>query len=130
MADPLGTWSIPETTPGDSRVEGDGAGVVGIHALLLHTGSLLIWSGQVEQQGYRPEAWVWNPLLPVSTADRVPFPDGVDLFGSHHAALPDGKILIVGGAHPSDTPGALRGADAICVFTPYTNVLARIGQML
>ena len=35
----------------------------------------------------------------------MPFPDGVDLFGSHHAALPDGQILIVGGALPFDTPG-------------------------
>ena len=129
MADPLGTWSAPETTPGDLRVAGDNAGVVAVHAVLLHTGSLLIWSGQIEDQGYRPEAWVWNPLLPVATADRVPFPDGVDLFGSHHAALPDGQILIVGGALPFDTPGAQRGANAICVFTPMTNTLERIGQM-
>ena len=129
MADPLGTWSAPETTPGDSRVAGDNAGVVAVHAVLLHTGSLLIWSGQIEDQGYRPEAWVWNPLLPVATADRVPFPDGVDLFGSHHAALPDGQILIVGGALPFDTPGAQHGANAICVFTPDTNTLERIGQM-
>jgi hypothetical protein len=129
MTDPLGTWSAPETTPGDSRVAGDNAGVVAVHAVLLHTGSLLIWSGQIEDQGYRPEAWVWNPLLPVATADRVPFPDGVDLFGSHHAALPDGRTLIVGGALPFDTPGAQRGANAICVFTPMTNTLERIGQM-
>ena len=42
---------------------------------------------------------------------------------------PTGKILIVGGALPFDTPGAQRGADAICLFTPQTNTLERIGQM-
>src|SRR5262249_59480671 len=129
MAHRLAPWSAPERRPGDTLVVGDNAGVVAVHAVLLHTGSLLIWSGQIEDQGYRPEAWVWNPLLPVATADRVPFPDGVDLFGSHHTALPDGKILIVGGALPFDTPGAQHGANAICVFTSRTNTLERIGQM-
>lgn len=130
MADPLGTWSPPEIAPGDSRIIGDNIGVVAVHAVLLHTGSLLIWSGEVEEQHYRPEAWVWNPQLPVATADRVPFPDGVDLFGSHHVALPDGQILIVGGALPFETPGAQRGIDAICLFSPATNTCERIGRML
>lgn len=130
MADPPGTWSTPEPAPGDSRTIGDHTGVVAVHAVLLHTGSLLIWSGQVEEERYRPDAWIWNPQLPVTTADRVPFPDGVDLFGSHHVALPDGQILIVGGALPFESPGVWRGVDAICLFSPATNTCERIGRML
>lgn len=130
MADPLGTWSPPATAPGDSRTIGDRAGVVAVHAVLLHTGSLLIWSGQVEEQRYLPDAWVWNPQLPVATAERVPFPDGIDLFGSHHATLPDGEVLIVGGALPFESPGVQLGTDAICLFSPATNACERIGRLL
>jgi hypothetical protein len=127
---PLGTWSTPEPAPGDSRTIGDHTGVVAVHAVLLHTGSLLIWSGLIEEEQYRPDAWVWNPQFPVATADRVPFPDGVDLFGSHHVTLPDGQLLIVGGALPFETPGVRRGIDAICLFSPATNSCDRIGRML
>jgi hypothetical protein len=127
---PLGSWSIPEPAPGDSRALGDHTGVVAVHAVVLHTGSLLIWSGQVEDERYRPEAWVWNPQLPVATADRVRFPDGVDLFGSHHVTLPNGDVLLVGGALPFETPGVQRGVEAICLFLPDTNACERIGRML
>ena len=120
-------------TPGDSLVQGDDKGVFVIHSTLLHTGNILMWSGHVEDKQYLPEAWLWNPSLDRTKAIRVPFPDGIDIFCCHHAQLPDGRILIVGGSMPHQLAGGVNGDSHgikdICVYNPSKNQIDKIGQM-
>ena len=121
-----GEWTGPWKCPGNSTVgsnpgPGDAKGVFVVHAMLLHTGKLLMYSGGAEVE-YTKEVVVWDPLVTVPDPDtpgsRMPdtsssnvklhqTPHMMDIFCSHHIQLKDGKILIVGGAsHPTHTtPG-------------------------
>lgn len=122
-----GQWTGLTQTPGDSRTPGDGRGVFVIHAVLMHTGKVLWFSGHVETADYLTESYVWEPTEPVSTATKQPFPAGTDIFCCHHANLEDGRVITVGGsmAHPNHG----RGIKAICIFDPATSTWTKIGEM-
>lgn len=120
-----GQWSGLAQTPGDSRTTGDGQGVFVIHAVLLHTGNVLWFSGHAETIHYLAESWVWDPAQPTSTATRQPFPSGTDIFCCHHASLEDGRVITVGGAEVHHG----HGIRAICVFDPASSAWTKIGEM-
>jgi hypothetical protein len=127
-----GQWTGLSQTPGDSKIIGDGVGVFVTHSTLLHTGCILMWSGDVEENEYVQAAWLWNPDLPISTATVVPFPAGVDISGSHHVQLSDGRILIVGGSLEYGDSSSNKdplGTRDICVFDPSTNSIDKLGQL-
>lgn len=119
-----GEWSGPFTAPGDSHQAGDGLGVFGIHAVLLRTGKVLMFSGHAEDVHYLAEAWVWDPDQPAG-AQRVAFPSGTDIFCCHQATLDDGRVITVGGAAPSHGSGI----KAICVFDPVNPGWEEIGEL-
>ena len=72
----VGQWT--PTLPGPQPV-------VAVHAILLHTGSVLVVEGKT--------AYVWDP---VSGANRRVDPPR-DLFCAGHCHLKDGKVLFIGG---------------------------------
>lgn len=68
-----------------------------IHAVLLHTGKVLLVAGSGNNQANfdakRFDSRLWDPVA--GTVEKVPTPD--DLFCSGHTQLADGSVLIAGG---------------------------------
>ena len=56
-----GEWEGPHPAPGDSKIPFDGEGVVAVHAVLLHTGKVLMWNGRYEDADLLFAAWTWDP---------------------------------------------------------------------
>lgn len=128
--DTEGQWQGIRQTPGDSRTAGDARGVFVVHASLLKNGKVLWWSGHTESAHYLSESYEWDPLTDPSTATRVPFPSGVDIFCCHHANLEDGRILALGGSRAHPAHGS--GIRDICVYdpdAPAANRWRKIGEM-
>jgi plastocyanin len=77
-----------------------------VHAAVLATGRVLLWSGTAEV-GDPMVSRVWDPATDSRTAQSYT----EDLFCSGHAWLPDGRLLVAGGA-PSGS------MDSTHIFTP------------
>jgi hypothetical protein len=73
---------------------------------MLETGRVLLWSGTAEV-GDPLESRVWNPVDDSRTSQAY----SEDLFCSGHAWLPDGRLLVAGGA----PIGSMRSTH---IFTP------------
>lgn len=121
-----GRWTGPTPTPG---------GVMPVHAALLRTGELLLFSGRLEGSALPYDSWLWNPDQPTNTATRQPFPprnpanpavwpNVDDLFCSHHVVLEDGRLLVVGGAGALEE-GDARGIRVVYIFDPDADAMAR-----
>jgi hypothetical protein len=90
-----GSWSAVINMP-----------IVPVHSVLLHTGKVLIF----DRPSAGPTARVWDPVA--NTFTSVPN-NTTDLFCSGHAALADGRILVVGGHGTVDT-----GTADVNIFDP------------
>lgn len=64
-----------------------------VHAAMLHTGKVLLWSGTAEV-GDPMVSRLWDPATDARTGQSY----GEDLFCSGHAFLPDGRLCVAGGA--------------------------------
>ena len=84
-----------------------------VHAAVMHTGKVLIFSGGTEVQ-LPLESRVWDPVTNAFTSQT--FVD--DLFCAHQIALADGRILVNGGSNYNGPHG--RGIDASYTFDPLT----------
>ena len=125
-----GEWEGPHPAPGDSKIPFDGEGVVAVHAVLLHTGKVLMWNGRYEAADLLFAAWTWDPETGAESP-ALPF-DGdemtkkawtddkdVDLFCSHHVVLEDGRIMALGGGGGLDEAGrSLQGHAGVFIFDP------------
>jgi hypothetical protein len=86
-------------------------GVVAVNMALMHTGSVLMFSGEFATTG--PER-VWNP----STGTFVDvLLNRTNLFCAGHSQLADGRILVIGGHDPGS---GLLGARDVNIFDPVT----------
>lgn len=102
----VGSWeALPYTS-----------GVFVVHAAVLHTGKVLMYSGTAEI-GLPLESRVWDPDTGAMTAQTF----DVDLFCSGHAFLTDGRLLVNGGA------GA--AARRAYVFDPIAETWTRMSDM-
>jgi Domain of unknown function (DUF1929)/Glyoxal oxidase N-terminus len=106
----VGTWQV---LPYNS-------GVFVVHAALLPTGKVLMWSGTAERNLPR-ESRVWDPDTGAMTTQT--FAD--DLFCSGHAMLPDGRVLVNGGA----IPGQGAGIKATHIFDPVAETWTKVRDM-
>lgn len=88
-----------------------------VHAAVLHTGKVLLYSGTAEV-GYPLESRVWDPATNTFTAQNY----NQDLFCSGHAFLTDGRLCVVGGA-PSGTLKATH------IFDPVTETWSQVSDM-
>lgn len=105
----VGSWELLPYT----------SGVFVVHAALMHTGKVLLFSGTAEVN-LPKESRVWDPDTGVMTAQSF----GEDLFCCGHATLPDGRILINGGA---STAG--RGIRSTNIFDPVAQAWNKVADM-
>jgi hypothetical protein len=96
-----GQWSGPFDWP-----------VVAVHGAVMKTGEVLVWDGYPVDGG--ASAQLWQP----ASGTFVDVPNlTTNLFCAGHAALPDGRLLVVGGH--AGMPGVL-GVSAANIFDPVT----------
>ena len=105
-SDSGGTWATLPDLP-----------IFVVHAALLTTGRVLLWSGTAEV-GHPLESRVWNPADGTLAAQTY----AVDLFCAGQTFLPDGRLLIGGGA----PQGALNSTH---IFNPTGETWTRIADM-
>jgi hypothetical protein len=134
-----GTFAVPSPTPTISdtvppphgpHTIPDTRGLFVLHAVLMHTGKILVFSGHVELSHYATHSYVLTVKASASpapnhTLKRVPFPAGIDLFCCHYVQIADGKILAVGGSDPDFRGHGSRGARTICTFDPVSETWDR-----
>jgi hypothetical protein len=119
-----GEWAASTTsstrvprTPSNSLTSSDKEGVFVVHAVLMHTGKVLWFSGGAERN-YRREATIFDPDNPtVSKTVRFPGSARRDIFCCYHIQADDGKIVTIGGTEHGHQ-GA--GIDSIVIFDPTT----------
>ena len=88
-----------------------------VHAAVLATGKVLLWSGTAEV-GDPLESRLWDPATDTRTTQTY----GEDLFCSGHSFLPDGRLLVAGGA----PQGSLK---ATHIFDPSTEAWTQVADM-
>lgn len=133
-------------TPGDSQDPGDGFGVFPVHASLLHTGKVLLWSGHYEVNDFLLESWTWDPFggsdpyqvtggesfqpfSPTHGRDATlqdAYENGFDIFCAHHVFLEDGRLLVVGGDRPTPSGDTEHTNDTLHVFDPADETWSKV----
>lgn len=94
-----------------------------VHAAMLHTGKVLLWSGAAEA-GYPLTSLVWDPANPTDMTNMHAYSQ--DLFCSGHAWLPDGRLLVAGGY----VAGTFSHSRATFIFDPAAvNPWTRVADM-
>jgi plastocyanin len=88
-----------------------------VHAAMLHTGKVLLWSGTAEV-GDPMVSRLWDPATDNRTAQAY----GEDLFCSGHAFLSDGRLCVAGGA----PAGSLRSTH---IFDPTAETWTKVADM-
>lgn len=82
-----------------------------VHAAVLHTGRVLLWSGGAEA-GYQLISLLWDPANPTDMTQTQTYSE--DLFCSGHAWLADGRLCVAGGY----VAGICRHSRATFLFDP------------
>lgn len=88
-----------------------------VHAAVLPTGKVLLWSGTAEV-GDPLESRVWDPATGAMTTQTY----GEDLFCSGHSFMPDGRLLVAGGA----PIGSMRSTH---IFDPGAETWTKVADM-
>lgn len=88
----------PTVSDGHGHSFVDSRGLFVLHAILLHTGKVLIFCGHVEVSMYAPLCYEFDPANATATLAAQGFPPGADLFCCHYVTLHDGRVLAAGGS--------------------------------
>jgi hypothetical protein len=134
--DTYGRWSgatafpiaNPTVDDGHGHTFVDSRGLFVLHAILLHTGKILCFSGHVEVSMYAPLCYLFDPKDPGAVMSPIAFPAGADLFCCHYVQIPDGRILAMGGSQHDHGSGAgtvyrgSTGSKTVGIFDPDTGV--------
>ncbi len=110
----IGQWAAPIT---------DSTGVIGIAAVLLDTGKVLLWGGHsVPGGGSSYEVQTIASVFDPATGKTVSAnpPEDYDIFCGGQTILGDGTVLAVGGLDPYLTWWGSHGTPVVLVFNPAT----------
>jgi hypothetical protein len=123
MTAPIGLAPPPPPPPSPSEI-GQWSppvelGLVAVNMVHLHTGKILMYGG--ENNG-GTSATVWDP----ATGNFYAVPAPYNIFCSGHAALADGRILVVGG---HDNANNILGSDQAALFDPITESWTSVPHM-
>ena len=118
----------PTVEDGDGHQFSDTRGLFVLHAVLLHTGKVLCFSGHVESNLYAPLSYLFDPKNSGAAIAPKAFPPGTDLFCCHYVQIPDGRVLAMGGSQHDvgfpRSPGYVyrgsTGSQSIGFFDPVT----------
>jgi hypothetical protein len=92
--------ALPSTDPADigswSTATNPGTKTIGISAVLLHTGKVLLFGGKYKSSDRNTAAYLYDPVT--RTGHEVPAPGPV--FCGSVTQLSDGRVLTAGGADP------------------------------
>jgi galactose oxidase-like protein/kelch motif-containing protein len=110
----VGSWTSPVDI-----------GVVGINAVLLHTGKVLLWYYPSSPATHSP-AVLYDPVTGTTT-DVTPSFEG-NIFCSGVSVLPDGRVLVSGGM-ATPHPGPDAGTFSTTIFDPSTNMWSQGNPM-
>jgi Domain of unknown function (DUF1929) len=98
--------------------------VTGIHAILLPTGKVLLFSyGSTENTSI---ATLWDPAT--HTGKRIATPQQ-NIWCAGQTLLADGRVLVVGGNIPKGDSTNYRGLDSIWIFDPWEEKWIYQGRM-
>jgi hypothetical protein len=112
-----GSWSAPVDV-----------GVVGIHAVLLRNGKVLLFGHSDDT--HSSAARVLDPVTGVVTDVTLQKSPPINFFCSAHNQLSDGTILIAGGQIHGDYADMLyKGTDEATLFNPAKNTWTRLSRM-
>ena len=106
----MGEWSAPLPWP-----------IIGVHAALLLTGKVLQFS--YPQGGQGSAAGLWDPTTGAFQATAI----DRNIFCGGQSFLPDGRLLVTGGALQGDVEGA--GVADTHIFDPSTEEWTRVRDM-
>jgi hypothetical protein len=108
VASPLGTREVVADHTGNQGLPA--IDVVGVHAALTRTGSVLLFAYDESPSSYADintgKSAVWNPL----TKEVQSIPMSRNLFCAGHAFLGDGRLLVAGGQSSAITEGGAFGS--------------------
>jgi hypothetical protein len=112
-----GSWSDPVDV-----------GVVGIHAVLLRNGKVLLFGHSDDT--HSSAARVLDPVTGVVNDVTFQKSPPINFFCSAHNQLPDGTILIAGGQIHGDYADKIyKGTDEATLFNPAKNTWTRLPRM-
>ena len=120
------TLPQPEIVGWEKLTVSDPRSLFPLHAVLLHTGKVLWFSGHAEHMHYATVSWVFDPAN--GSLTRVSFPQGMDLFCCHYVQIGDGRILVVGGSDPDYRSHSSMGAKNIAIFDPTKGPVGEWGR--
>jgi hypothetical protein len=100
----------------------EGFPVPAVHSILLHTGKILFFRGDGEDQGgvgvYRTH------LFDPDTSQFQTMDPGANVFCAAHSFLPDGRVLVTGGEKEENL-----GPVHVHIFDPVTETWTRVDDM-
>lgn len=99
-------------------------GVIGVHAVLLHTGKVLLFHRTLTAAN---PARLFDPVSGTLTDVNPPLDMEYDLFCSAHVMAPDGEVFVVGGTAWNGANGD--GTDQTAFFDPATETW-RVGPTM
>lgn len=121
IASDAGTTPPPPPSPPDDPAtvgqwtEPLDIGVIGVHAVLLHTGKVLLFHRTLTATN---PARLFDPVSGTLTDVNPPLDMEYDLFCSAHVTAPDGEVFVVGGTAWNGANGD--GTEQTAFFDPAT----------
>lgn len=109
-----GAWTSPQNV-----------GVTAIHAALLYTNQVLLWTSDTAFNNSGSQARLWNPTTNGVTTVNLPFSS--DIFCAGMIELADGRILAIGGRddlHPTEA-----GTAQSFAFDPSTSTWSQMANL-
>lgn len=114
----------PTVNDGHGHSFPDSRGLFVLHAVLLHTGKVLVFCGHVEISMYAALCYEFDPASPTAVLPAQGFPPGADLFCCHYVTLHDGRVLAAGGSETHGLTGTgfnthgSTGSKTIAIYDP------------